>query len=75
MLPAVFHLGNIQGGGKMILREHLGGPRDCTYMHSSALCGGVWGHNPLEKFLIFRPSEITSGAFFRPFVVSNDMMR
>jgi len=28
-----------------------------------------------KKFLIFRPSEITTGAFFRQFVVSNAMMR
>ena len=39
-----------------------------------ALQGGL-GHAPPEQFLIFRPSEITSGAFFRPFVISNDMMR
>ena len=44
-------------------------------VHGSIPCRGAWGHAPPGKFLIFRPSEITSGAFFRPFVVSNDMMR
>ena len=38
-------------------------------MHGSAPSRGVWGHAPPEKFLNFRPSEIASGAFFRPFVV------
>jgi len=56
----------------MILRENLGGEGT---VRGSAPSRGVWGHAPPEKFLIFRPSEITSGAFFRPFVVSNDMMR
>ena len=57
----------------MILRESLGGGEGTV--RGSAPTRGVWGHAPPETFLIFRPSEITSGAFFRPFVVSNDMMR
>ena len=44
-------------------------------MRGSAPSRRVWGHAPPGKFLIFRPSEITSGTFFKPFVVSNDMMR
>ena len=37
-------------------------------MHGSASSGKVWGHAPPRKFLNFRPSEIASGAFSRPFV-------
>jgi len=44
----------------------FGGPR--VYMWQHTLLGGV-GACPLRKFLKFRPSEIVSGAFFRPFVV------
>jgi len=46
-------------GGKIILWENLGGRRDCAQQCSLY---------PPRKFLNFRPSEISSGAFFRPFV-------
>ena len=57
----------------MILRENLWWAKG-LWVAAHPL-GGSGGMPPLGKFLIFRPSEITSGAFFRPFVVSNDMMR
>ena len=56
----------------MILGENLGGKGT---VRGSTPSREVWGHASPEKFLMFRPPEITSGAFFRPFVVSNDMMR
>jgi len=37
-------------------------------VHGSGPSRGVWGHAPPRKFLNFRPSEIASGAFSRPFV-------
>jgi len=44
---AVFHLEKWTRGGKMILRENLGGPRDCAQRAPSR---GVWGHAPQEIF-------------------------
>ena len=44
----------------------MGGPRVYVWQH--ILLGGL-GACPPRKFLKFRPSEIASGAFFRPFVV------
>jgi len=46
-----------------------GGAGVCRATHPQGGSGGM----PHRKILIFRPTEITSGAFFRPFVVSNDM--
>ena len=57
----------------MILIENLGGGGKGLFVAAHSV-GGL-GHAPPEKFFDFRPSEITSGAFFRPFVISNDMMR
>ena len=64
---AVFHLEKYTRGAKWYLEKILGGEGT---VHGCAPCRGVWGHAPPD-----RPFEITSGTFFRPFVVSNDMMR
>ena len=44
----------------------MGGPRVYAWQHT--LLGGL-GACPPRNFLKFRPSEIASGAIFRPFVV------
>jgi len=49
-----------KGGAKQYLEKIWGGEGT---VHSRR----VWGHAP-RKFLNFRPSEIASGAYFRPFV-------
>jgi len=62
----VFHLEKYTRGGKRILRENLGGPRDCARQHVlwDGGGGGVWGHSPpRKKILNFRPPEIPSGEF------------
>jgi len=47
---AVFHLEKWTRGGKIILRENLGGRRECARQCSSR---GVWGHAPPHEIFEF----------------------
>ena len=54
---------NCSKGGRNECLRRIGGAKPCICWRKPTVSRGVWGHAPPGNFLLFRFSEMASGAF------------